>query len=57
MKSANISYNELKKIVETLERRRLIAEENTLGGKFYQATSEGLRLIEDYKGVKDRLFA
>jgi predicted glycosyltransferase/predicted transcriptional regulator len=57
MKSANISYNELKKIVETLERRRLIAEENTLGGKFYQATSEGLRLIEDYKGVKERLFA
>jgi predicted transcriptional regulator len=56
MKAANISYNELRGIVETLERRGLIKEETTLGGKYYQATPEGLRLLQDYRIVHDRLF-
>jgi len=56
MKAANISYNELRGVVETLERKGLLREETTLGGKYYQATSEGLRLLQDYRIVHDRLF-
>ncbi|HEV2139133.1 MAG TPA: DUF354 domain-containing protein [Nitrososphaerales archaeon] len=57
MKAANISYNELRNVVEALESRGLITEENTLGGKYYQATKEGLRVLQDYKVVHSRLFA
>jgi hypothetical protein len=56
MKAANISYNELRGIIETLERRGLLKEETTLGGKYYQATPEGLRLLQDYRYVHARLF-
>jgi len=56
MKAANISYNELRGIIETLERRGLLREETTLGGKYYQTTPEGLRLLQDYRIVHDRLF-
>ena len=56
MKAANISYNELRGIVETLERKGLLREETTLGGKYYQTTPEGLRLLQDYRTVHDRLF-
>ena len=57
MKAANISYNELRVIVEALEAKGLINEENTLGGKYYQATKEGLRVLQDYKTVHSRLFS
>ncbi len=57
MKAANISYNELRTIVETLEAKGLITEENTLGGKYYQATKEGLRILQDYRLVHSRLFS
>ncbi|MDA4126846.1 MAG: DUF354 domain-containing protein [Thaumarchaeota archaeon] len=57
MKAANISYNELRNIVEALESRGLITEETTLGGKYYQATKEGLRVLQEYKIVHTRLFA
>jgi predicted transcriptional regulator len=57
MKAANISYNELRNIVETLEDKKLLTEENTLGGKYYQATQEGLKLLQDYRMVHSRLFA
>jgi predicted transcriptional regulator len=56
MKAANISYNELKVIIDDLERRGLIKLEATIGGKYYQSTNDGLRLLEDYKRFKDRLF-
>ncbi len=56
MKSANVSYNELKKIIDTLERRALITSQATFDGKFYQATSEGLRLLEEYRGFRTKLF-
>jgi uncharacterized protein len=56
MKAANISYNELRVIVEALEARGLISEENTLGGKYYQATKDGLRVLQDYRMVHSRLF-
>jgi hypothetical protein len=56
MKAANISYNELRVIVEALEARGLISEENTLGGKYYRATTEGLKLLQDYKLVHSKLF-
>ena len=36
MKAANISYTELKTIVDDLERSGLISMEVTLGGKYYQ---------------------
>ena len=56
MKAANISYNELRTIIEALETRGLINEENTMGGKYYQATKEGLRVLQDYRTVHSRLF-
>ena len=56
MKAANISYNELRSIVDNLEERGLIAEETTLGGKYYQTTPEGLRVLQDYRSVHARLF-
>ena len=56
MKAANISYNELRSIIEALEDRGLIVEETTLGGKYYQATRDGLRVLQDYKTVHSRLF-
>ena len=56
MKAANISYNELKFVVDDLERRGLIRVEVTLGGKYYQSTDDGLRLLQDYKRFKERLF-
>jgi len=57
MKAANISYNELRVIVEALEAKGLITVENTIGGKYYQATKDGLRLLQDYKTVHSRLFS
>ena len=57
MKNANISYNELKKILESLERKQLVAGESTVAGKFYQATNDGLRVLEDFKSMREKLFA
>ncbi|MDA4127910.1 MAG: DUF354 domain-containing protein [Thaumarchaeota archaeon] len=57
MKAANISYNELRGIIETLEGRGLLKTESTMGGKYYQATPEGLRLLQDYKTIHERLFS
>jgi predicted glycosyltransferase/predicted transcriptional regulator len=56
MKAANISYNEFRVIVDDLERRGLIKVETTLGGKYYQSTDDGLRLLQDYKQFRERLF-
>jgi predicted glycosyltransferase/predicted transcriptional regulator len=56
MRNANISYNELKKIIDTLEKKGLISVEGTIGGRFYQATEDGLRLVESYRGIRQRLF-
>jgi predicted glycosyltransferase len=56
MKAANISYNELRNVVENLESKGLINEETTLGGKYYQTTPEGLKLLQDYRMVHARLF-
>jgi predicted transcriptional regulator len=56
MKEANISYNELRGIIESLESRALLRTENTISGKYYQATDEGLKLLEDYRSVRSRLF-
>jgi predicted glycosyltransferase len=57
MKNANISYNELKRIIQTLESKSLISSEVTVEGKFYQATNDGLRVLEDYKSIREKLFA
>ena len=56
-KEANISYNELKRILENLNTKGLLRIERTLSGKYYQATSEGLRLLEDYKSMRTSLFS
>ncbi|MGD0477828.1 MAG: DUF354 domain-containing protein [Nitrososphaerales archaeon] len=56
MKEANISYNELRRIMETLEVNGLLRTESTLGGKYYQSTTDGLRLLDDYRAVRTRLF-
>jgi predicted glycosyltransferase/predicted transcriptional regulator len=55
MKEANISYNELRSFIEDLERKGLIRLEATLGGKYYQATSDGLQVLQDYKRFRERL--
>lgn len=57
MKDANISYNELRGIIESLEARNLIKAETNIGGKYYQATEEGLRLLDDYRNLRGRLFS
>ena len=57
MRDANISHNELKKILTTLESGGLIVSQDTLSGKLYQATSDGLKVLEDYRGIRQRLFA
>ena len=56
MRAANISYNELKGIVDGLETKGLITSEETFGGRYYHATSDGLKLLEEYRSFKDRLF-
>jgi predicted glycosyltransferase/predicted transcriptional regulator len=56
MKEANISYTELRSIIESLEARNLLRTETTISGKYYQATNEGLRLLDDYRGLRGRLF-
>ncbi|HYC12495.1 MAG TPA: DUF354 domain-containing protein [Nitrososphaerales archaeon] len=56
MKEANISYNELRGIIENLETRGLLKTESTFSGKYYQSTEAGLRLLDDYRSVKTRLF-
>ncbi|MGI0078328.1 MAG: DUF354 domain-containing protein [Nitrososphaerales archaeon] len=57
MRTANISYNDLKRIVANLESSGLLSIEETFNGKLYQTTEEGLRLLEDYRGLRQRLFA
>jgi uncharacterized protein len=57
MRDANISHNELKKILATLESGGLIVSQETFGGKLYQSTSEGLKVLEDYRGIRQKLFA
>jgi len=56
MKEANISYNELKDIIESLEARGLLRTEINLSGKYFQATDDGLKLLDDYRGLRGRLF-
>ena len=55
MKEANISYNELRDIIRSLEEANLLRMESNISGKYYQATEEGLRLLEDYKRLRGRL--
>lgn len=57
MRDANISHNELKKILSTLESGGFIVSQDTLSGRLYQATPEGLKVLEDYRGIRQRLFA
>ena len=57
MREANISHNELKKILGTLESGGLITSEGALGGRLYLATSDGLIVLDDYRGIRQRLFA
>jgi uncharacterized protein len=57
MRDANVSHNELKKILETLEKSGLVTSQESYSGKIYEATSEGLKVLEDYRGVRQRLFA
>jgi predicted glycosyltransferase len=56
MKEANFSYTELRGIIESLEARHLLRTETNISGKYYQATSEGLKLLDDYKSLRSRLF-
>lgn len=56
MKEANISYNELKGIIEILEARKLLKTETNISGKFYQSTVEGLKVLDDYRSLRGRLF-
>jgi len=55
MKEANISYNELRDTIQSLEERNLLRVENNISGRYYQATVDGLKLLEDYKSLRGRL--
>ena len=55
MKDANISYTELRDIIQSLEEKNLLTVENNISGKYYQATVDGLKLLEDYKSLRGRL--
>ena len=57
MRNANISYNELRKIISSLEHSGLLTCEEVFNGKLYQTTEEGLRLLQDYRGMRQKLFA
>lgn len=57
MRDANLSHNELKKILEILESNGLVSSQDSYSGKIYQSTTEGLKVLEDYRGVRQRLFA
>lgn len=57
MRNANISYGELKKVISGLESAGLLTCEETFNAKLYQTTQEGLRLLEDYRGLRQKLFA
>jgi predicted glycosyltransferase/predicted transcriptional regulator len=57
MREANISYNEMKKIITNLESNGLIASDEAFGGRLYHATQDGLKLLEDYRELRQRLFA
>jgi predicted glycosyltransferase len=56
MKLANIPYSEFKTLVKTLEKKGLIESESSLSGKFYRTTSHGLQILQDYQGIKSKLF-
>ncbi|MFQ6135098.1 MAG: winged helix-turn-helix domain-containing protein, partial [Nitrososphaerales archaeon] len=55
MKLANIPYGEFKQLMKALERKGLIESESSISGRFYRATSYGLQLLQDYRGIKSRL--
>ena len=55
MKMANISYNELKLVLELLEKQGLLKAENTYTGKYYRSTTEAIQLLNDYRSIKLRL--
>src|SRR5487761_673254 len=54
MRKANNSYNELKKTLSNLEGSRLLTCEETFNGRLYQSTEAGLRLLEDYRGLRQK---
>jgi len=56
MRDANISYSELKKILQSLESDGLIVSQDTVSGKLYQSTAEGLKILQDYRGIRRKLF-
>lgn len=57
MQAANLSYSRIKKDIASLKGKNLIREHNDAsGGKYFKITEEGLRLLADYKKIREKLF-
>jgi predicted transcriptional regulator len=55
MKMANISYSELKLVLESLEKQGLLRSEETYTGKFYHVTNDALEILNEYQHIKERM--
>ncbi len=55
MKNANISYSELRSMMDKLESRQLIRGEDSYDGRFYQITEIGMTLLHDYRKLRSQV--
>ena len=55
MKDANISYSELRSMMDRLEKKGLVKGEDSYDGRFYQTTEIGLAVLEDYRRLRGHL--
>lgn len=57
MQVANLSYSRVKKDVAWLKKRELVeGHRDPAGGECYKATSEGLKLLANYRKIEEKLF-
>ena len=55
MKNANISYSELRSMMDKLESRQLIRGEDSYDGRFYQITEIGMTVLHDYRKLRSQV--
>lgn len=57
MQAANLSYSKVKNSLVWLKKRNLVETYNDpLGGQHFKTTTEGLKLLVDYKRITEKLF-
>jgi predicted transcriptional regulator len=50
---SNLSHERLKKYIEELSEKSLIAEEATKHGKLFVLTDQGFKFLQDYKKMRE----